>query len=166
MPRILQPLLLPQLVEARRSQEQREVDTDLFDLAASVHTRASSISSLPSPVTPTFSLRSQSRYASSMSSFDPASPVLKSSPSASSPIDNLEDSYHGKRSLPDVKEEPLERDEDYDMVDDHLGQDQFQGKLYRLVQTGVSCLARVLIIEQQSNPVDCLASLPSPDALS
>ena len=128
MPRILQPLLLPQLVERRRSQEQRDSDADLFEFAASVHTRTSS-SDLSSPVTPTFSMRSQSRYASSMSSFDPASPVLKSSPSASSPIDNLEDSYHGKRSLPDVKEEPFERDGDHDMTDSW---DPIQGELHRL----------------------------------
>ena len=119
MPKILQPLLLPQLVEARRSQELRDVDLDPMSPSASSHTRNSSVSDLSVPVTPTFSLRGHSRYASSISSLDTVSPISKGSPSCAAPADHLvDDTYLGKRSLPDVKEESLERDEDHDMLDD------------------------------------------------
>ncbi|KAI9793510.1 MAG: hypothetical protein M1816_007942 [Peltula sp. TS41687] len=118
MPRILQPLLLPQLVEARRSQELKDADMDFLDRTSSFPTRNSSVSELSLPATPTFSLRGHSRYASSISSVDAASPTLKGNAPGSSSPENLEDSYVGKRSLPDVKEESLERDEEYDMLDD------------------------------------------------
>lgn len=73
----------------------------------------SSISSadMPSPTTPTFSLRGHARFPSSTSSL------------ASSPI--MRESTDGfgsqKRPLTDVKEEPHEREEDYEMVDGDEG---------------------------------------------
>ena len=75
--------------------------------ASSGHTHSSSTSSdMPSPVTPTFSLRGHTRYPSSTSSL------------ASSPV--LHDSMDGfgtpKRPLTDVKEEPHEREEGFEMV--------------------------------------------------
>lgn len=92
---------------------------ELLDRMSSFPTRNSSVSELSLPVTPTFSLRGHSRYASSISSVDAASPTLKGNAQCSSSPENLEDSYVGKRSLPDVKEESLERDEeDYDMLED------------------------------------------------
>lgn len=71
------------------------------------HSHSSSVSSdMPSPVTPTFSLRGHTRYPSSTSSL------------ASSPV--LHDSMDGfgtpKRPLTDVKEEPHEREEGLEMV--------------------------------------------------
>ena len=70
------------------------------------HSQSSTSSDMPSPVTPTFSLRGHTRYPSSTSSL------------ASSPV--LHDSMDGfgtpKRPLTDVKEEPLEREEGFEMV--------------------------------------------------
>ncbi|KAI9883159.1 MAG: Ubiquitin-conjugating enzyme E2 4 [Watsoniomyces obsoletus] len=126
MPRILEPLLLPQLVKARRSLEQSEiVDGEGVDWITSIPTRNSSVSDLSLPVTPTFSLRGHSRYGSSISSADATSPTLRTPTTSSSPTDALDDSYGGKRSLPDVKEEPVEReDADYDMMDDRSRRDE------------------------------------------
>lgn len=78
--------------------------------ASSGHTlhrsQSSTSSDMPSPVTPTFSVRGHSRYPSSTSS------------SASSPV--LHDPMDGfgtpKRPLTDVKEEPLEREEGFEIV--------------------------------------------------
>lgn len=91
---------------------------ELLDRSSAFQTRNSSVSELSLPATPTFSMRGHSRYASSISSIDAASPTLKGNPQCSPTPENLEDSYVGKRSLPDVKEESLERDEDYDMLED------------------------------------------------
>lgn len=63
-------------------------------------------SSLPSPVTPTFSLRGHGRFPSSTSS-PASSPVLR---------DSMDGFGSGKRPLTEVKEEPLEREDDYEMV--------------------------------------------------
>jgi hypothetical protein len=118
MPRILEPLLLPRIVQARQSLEQSDADIDGVDLSVSFPTRNSSFSELSLPVTPTFSLRGHSRYASSISSVDAVSPTLRTPASSASPPDALEDSYMGKSSLPDVKEEPHERDESFEILAD------------------------------------------------
>lgn len=76
--------------------------------ANALHLTQSSVSSdYPSPVTPTFSLRGHSRFPSSTSSL------------ASSPIlgDSMDTFGSGKRPLTDVKEEPQERDEDFELLD-------------------------------------------------
>lgn len=78
----------------------------------------SSASSIPSPLTPTFSARGHSRYSSSTSSIDAslAVPVMES---PSSPTFRV--SGAGKRPLPDVQEEPQEahdREEDEDIDTD------------------------------------------------
>ena len=113
MPKILEPLLLPQIVRARRSLEQSEVDVDLTDLTTGPFlTRDSSVSDLSTPVTPTFSLRGHSRYGSSISSTDTTSPTMRTPSNGPPPPDNIDDLYPGKRSLPDVKEEPIEREEE------------------------------------------------------
>lgn len=109
----LKPLLLPQLVEERRK---RESMSDLeMDLSSSLYTQNSSTSEVPSPVTPTFSTRSHLRYPSSASSIESSfhNSVVESpsSPTFAGP-------KSGKRSLPDVQEEPHEREEDFDMFDD------------------------------------------------
>lgn len=110
----LKPLLLPQLVEERRKRESR-LDTELDLASASFSTQNSSASELPSPVTPTFSTRGHFRYPSSTSSIDSTyHNTLCDSPS--SPTFNTKS---GKRSLPDVQEEPQrEKEESFDMLDD------------------------------------------------
>ena len=87
-----------------------------MDLSSSFYTLNSSASEIPSPVTPTFSTRGHLRYPSSASSMEssfhnslvesPSSPTFVGSKSG------------GKRSLPDVQEEPHEREEDFDMFED------------------------------------------------
>ncbi|KAE9377781.1 hypothetical protein N431DRAFT_166172 [Stipitochalara longipes BDJ] len=109
----LKPLLLPQLVEERRK---RETMAELeMDLSSSIYTQNSSASDIPSPVTPTFSTRGHLRYPSSASSID-SSYHTSVADSPSSPTFIV--SKTSKRSLPDVQEEPQERDEDLDMFDD------------------------------------------------
>ncbi|KAI9852878.1 MAG: hypothetical protein M1838_004437 [Thelocarpon superellum] len=121
MPTKLKPLLLPQLVEARRSEESKErFEFDCPDFYASFHTPKSTSSDIPSPVTPTFSLRGFGRYDSPASSVDVTTfpPFPKEFPSPPSVIDALETYQLTLRSLPDVKEEPLEREEDAHVYDD------------------------------------------------
>lgn len=128
MPTRLKPLLLPQLVEARKSEEDQDrqfsinecdLDDSTPDLSASCPTLHSAASSFPSPVTPTFSLPAHGRLGSSSSLVDvcnhTSSRCNPTSPSMVDPLDNF--SATG-RFLPGVKEEPTERDEDYDMLDD------------------------------------------------
>jgi len=107
--RELRQLKLPQLVEARRK-EDLETRGDSPEFGGSVNalhlTQSSASSDYPSPVTPTFSLRGHSRFPSSTSSL------------ASSPIlcDSMDTFGSGKRPLTDVKEEPQERDEDFELL--------------------------------------------------
>jgi hypothetical protein len=109
----LKPLLLPLLVEERRKRESMS-ETEM-DLSSSTYTQNSSASDVPSPVTPTFSARGHLRYSSSASSIE-SSYHTSVGDSPSSPT--FIGSKTGKRSLPDVQEEPQERDEDFDMFDD------------------------------------------------
>lgn len=108
--RELRQLKLPQLVEARRKEdlESRGGSPEFGGSVNVLHlTQSSTSSDYPSPVTPTFSLRGHSRFPSSTSSL------------ASSPIlcDSMDTFGSGKRPLTDVKEEPQERDEDFELLD-------------------------------------------------
>ncbi|KAI4107087.1 MAG: hypothetical protein LQ339_002783 [Xanthoria mediterranea] len=99
--RELRKLHLPQLVEARM----REERTVKLDTATMAH--PSSVSSeYPSPTTPTFSTRGHSRFPSSTSSLA-SSPVLR---------DSMDAFGVGKRPLTEVREEPHEPEEDYQMI--------------------------------------------------
>lgn len=118
---MLKPLLLPQLVEERRKRETL-VDEELnVSQSSDIHEPSvSSASDCPpssSPSTPTLSKRGHVRYGSSVSSIDNSihSPLteIPSSPTFAA-------MKTSKRSLPDVQEDPLERDEDLDMFDDDL----------------------------------------------
>ena len=107
--RELRQFKLPQLVEARRKDdlETRGVSPELGASGNALHlTQSSASSDYPSPVTPTFSLRGHSRFPSSTSSLA-SSPVL---------CDSMDTFGSGKRALTDVKEEPQERDEDFEML--------------------------------------------------
>ncbi|KAF6231164.1 hypothetical protein HO173_010664 [Letharia columbiana] len=105
--RELKPLMLPQLVEAR-SKEEGNVAMDSSNATGpgSHLSRSSTLSEYPSPTTPTFSLRGHSRLPSSSSSA-PSSPNMRESIEAFAPA---------SRPLTDVKEEPQDKDDDYQMV--------------------------------------------------
>ncbi|KAI9680480.1 MAG: hypothetical protein M1817_003920 [Caeruleum heppii] len=120
MPTKLKPLLLPRIVQARKSEENKESEASSPDLAASFHTQNSTASDIPSPVTPTFSVRGHSRYASSSTSSVDASfsTFAKASPSSSPYADSIDTFSPTVRPLPGVQEETLEKDECYDMFDD------------------------------------------------
>lgn len=91
------------------------MDAELGLASASFSTQNSSASDLPSPVTPTFSTKGHFRYPSSASSIDSTyHNALVDSPSSPTFIVKS-----GKRSLPDVQEEPQqEKEDDFDMIDD------------------------------------------------
>lgn len=107
----LKPLLLPQLVEERRKFEEQQpdlVDPEMDQQYVYYNTANSSSSDVGSPVTPTFSTRGHLRYSSSSSSIDLPPTSYNESPSSPTSISHSKSS---KRPLPDVQEEPLERDE-------------------------------------------------------
>ena len=105
--RELKPLMLPQLVEARSKEEgNMAIESPCSTPLGNHLSRSSTLSEFPSPTTPTFSLRSHSRLPSSNSSA-PSSPNMRES---------IEAFGSASRPLTDVKEEPQDRDEDYEMV--------------------------------------------------
>ncbi|KAI4157789.1 MAG: hypothetical protein LQ342_008011 [Letrouitia transgressa] len=107
--RELKPLHLPQLVEARKKDEQDSpVDTPGYSLQQSQSLTASDLSSPSIPASP---VKILSRLPSSTSSLA-SSPVLRES---------MDGFAAGKRPLTEVKEEPHEREEDYEMVDGYSG---------------------------------------------
>lgn len=79
------------------------------DFPYASYTNNSSSSDIVSPVTPTFSAKGHFRGSSSTSSLDLAYVQLQDIPS--SPTQQLS-KQSSKRQLPDVEEEPLEREED------------------------------------------------------
>jgi hypothetical protein len=85
-----------------------------MDLSPAFCTQNSSASDISAPVTPTFSTR-HCRYSSSASSMDVSLTNIPVIDSPASPTFLALKS--GKRSLPDVQEEPQERDEDFEMLD-------------------------------------------------
>lgn len=108
----LKPLLLPQLVEERRKRESM-TDSET-DLSLSLYTQNSATSEVPSPVTPTFSTRGHLRYPSSASSIESS---FHNSVTESPSSPTFVGPKAGKRSLPDVQEEPHEREEDFTMFE-------------------------------------------------
>ena len=99
----LKPLLLPQLVEEKRKLELQRMDD---------RTNSVSSSDLTSPVTPTFA-RTHLRFSTSLSSLSSVS-----SESPVSPTQPTHPTNKSKSQLPDVQEDPLERDEDDTIVAD------------------------------------------------
>ncbi|KAK2060203.1 hypothetical protein LY76DRAFT_420546 [Colletotrichum caudatum] len=106
----LKPLLLPQLVEERRKFEDQQPAIPEGDVDGQYVycTTNSSSSDVASPVTPTFSTRGHLRYSSSTSSLDLPPPLLNDTPSSPTSTAHTKSS---KRPLPDVQEEPVERDD-------------------------------------------------------
>ncbi|TVY82459.1 hypothetical protein LSUE1_G003140 [Lachnellula suecica] len=136
----LKPLLLPKLVEERRQRESAILDSEMDLSSSSFYSQTSSASEVPSPVTPTFSNRGHLRYPSSASSIE-SSYHNSTTDSPSSPT--FGSSKPGKRSLPDVQEEPQERDDDFDMFDD-------ESELYDCLCDSQECLHRNATMAQSS----------------
>ncbi|SPO05174.1 uncharacterized protein DNG_07860 [Cephalotrichum gorgonifer] len=106
----LRPLILPQLVERRRRLESQQLDGDLIHLYDATN---SSSSDVGSPITPTFSARGHLRCSSSASSLDLPFNLMDSPTSPSQAAHSIKSC---QRQLPDVEEEPCERD-DPDILD-------------------------------------------------
>ncbi|KAL2133762.1 hypothetical protein VTI74DRAFT_1744 [Chaetomium olivicolor] len=109
----LKPLLLPRLVEERRKQELQQ-DSD-GDQASLYYTSASSSSDLaspcfPSPITSSFSRANNSRLSVSSSSLELTTPPSCDAPV--SPTQSLHPARPNKLPLPDVEEEPHEKEEE------------------------------------------------------
>ncbi|KAJ4155083.1 hypothetical protein LMH87_000348 [Akanthomyces muscarius] len=121
----LKPLLLPQLVEQRKRSDSASLvsspDPNVTGTWPYVFAATNSSSSdITSPVTPTFSTRGHVRMSSSTSSLDlpPFSQDGYVSPSLlSSTLTKA-----SMRQLPDVEEEPLEK-EHYQHIDDDISDD-------------------------------------------
>ncbi|KAK3385671.1 hypothetical protein B0H63DRAFT_186394 [Podospora didyma] len=121
----LKPLILPQLVEERKKQQelQQQAIADSEATSASFYynhnSSASDLASL-SPVTPTFSRTAHSRYSGSSTSLDMAASSSSDSPaSPSQPVHASK--TNSKTQLPDVQEDPLEREEeDITLVPEHI----------------------------------------------
>lgn len=137
----LKPLLLPQLVEERKKSVVHAIETE-GDRQYVYYTHNSSSSDVGSPVTPTFSTRGHQRYSSSTSSIDFSSPCTDSPVSpAAAPIGaslSVAQSHKSTlRHLPDVQEEPMERE-----YEETIASDQFD--LYDCL---CKSLARPLIMK-------------------
>ena len=93
-----------------------------MDLSSTYFYSQGSATSVPSPVTPTFSTHGHLRYPSSASSIEsPFHSAIAESPSSPSFVPKP-----GRRSLPDVQEEPHdERDQDFDMFEDDVDDDLY-----------------------------------------
>ena len=107
----LKPLLLPQLVEEKRKLELQQAADGEHTFIYYTHSSSSSDVASPSPATPTFP-RSHSRYSGSASSL--ASSCSDSPASPSQPT--LAVTKTSKSQLPDVQEDPLEREEEDNTV--------------------------------------------------
>jgi hypothetical protein len=106
----LKPLLLPQLVEARKKLELQQDDGSELTSAYYAYNSSSSDLASPSPITSTPSRTGYPRFSGSTSSLELATPSCFDSPA--SPTQPLHVSRNSKSPLPDVQEEPLEREGD------------------------------------------------------
>lgn len=128
----LKPLLLPQLVEERKKHDAGSIvsspDPNAFGPWPYVLTATNSSSSdITSPVTPTFSTRGHVRMSSSSSSLD--LPPMPQDGYVSPSLLSSTLTKASMRQLPDVEEEPLERDH-YDEMDDLSDDDDDNFGLY------------------------------------
>lgn len=114
--RELKTLILPKIVEARK-----RVESDMDSPNSTLHcqhlSRSSTLSDSTSPTTPTLSARGHSRLPSSTSS-------LASSPTMRESIDGY---GSAKRPLTDVREEPQDKEEDYEMINGFDGRRSYEG---------------------------------------
>ena len=102
----LKPLRLPQKVEEERKRLSDSIDSPTSARQLRQLSRSSTLSDSTSPTTATVSTRGHSRLPSSTSS-------LASSPAMH---DSIEGFGASKRPLTDVREEPQDKDDDFEMV--------------------------------------------------
>ena len=126
--RELRPLRLPQLLEARGK------DDANMSSPNSAASQSPTVSDLPSPSTPSFSLRGHGRFPSSSSSLASSPVVRESIDSFGSP----------KRPLTEVKEEPIERDGDLEMLESSEADYENDRKSNRDVQCSLLGMIDVL----------------------
>jgi len=105
----LKPLLLPRLVEERRKLEEHDDDAEPASLYYT-HDSSSSDFAPPSPIASIFSRTNHSRLSGSTSSLELISPPCTDSPA--SPTQSLHATRPSRPQLPDVEEEPVEREEE------------------------------------------------------
>ncbi|KAK4154485.1 hypothetical protein C8A00DRAFT_42711 [Chaetomidium leptoderma] len=105
----LKPLLLPRLVEERRKLEQQDTDGEQTSSCYAYDSSSSDLAS-PSPIASTFSRTNHLRLSGSSSSLELTSSPCTDSPA--SPTQSLHASRPSKSQLPDVLEEPSEREEE------------------------------------------------------
>ncbi|KAK0724408.1 hypothetical protein B0H67DRAFT_481015 [Lasiosphaeris hirsuta] len=108
----LKPLILPQLVEERRKLELQQAADGEHTYIYYTHSSSSSDVASPSPVTPTFS-RTHSRFSGSNSSLTSS---CSESLSPTSPAQPQHANKNSKSQLPDVQEDPLEREDEDNTV--------------------------------------------------
>lgn len=113
----LKPLLLPQLVEERKKLEVHHHTCSEDELTYTYHTTNSSSSDIATPLTPTFSHKGHYRTSSSTSSVDLT--YLQTLESPASP--GQQSKHASARQLPDVQEEPIEREDTRDTFHDRFG---------------------------------------------
>ncbi|KAL2150367.1 hypothetical protein VTH82DRAFT_6930 [Thermothelomyces myriococcoides] len=107
----LKPLLLPRLVEEKRKlEEQEDGEREPTSLYHCTHDSPSPDLTPPSPATSTFSRSHHYRLSGSNSSLEVISPPCTDSPV--SPTQSVHAVRPSRSQLPDVEEEPLEREED------------------------------------------------------
>ncbi|KAK4245986.1 hypothetical protein C7999DRAFT_15830 [Corynascus novoguineensis] len=106
----LKPLLLPRLVEERRKLQEHDDDGEPPPSLYYTHDSSSSDLTPPSPVPSTFSRNNHYRLSGSNSSLELISPPCTDSPA--SPTQSLHATRPSRSQLPDVEEEPLEREEE------------------------------------------------------
>ena len=109
----LKPLILPQLVEERRRLEVQK-GGDGINSSHICYPTTSSSTDMASPLTPTFQ-RGHLRYSSSTSSLEMVLPASYDCPASPTQASHNKQPQ-SKRLLPDVQEEPVER-EDEDVVE-------------------------------------------------
>jgi hypothetical protein len=153
---MLKPLILPLLVEEERRRELQQTSAE-GEHAVTYYTHNLSspdiASPSPLPLTPT-SARNHSRYPGSASSL-----ASVSSESLVSPVQPAHPTNkNSKTQLPDVQEEPLEREEeDYTVIPDYHEPDP---RLYDCLCKATAAVAfhRVLTLNQATSRVDTAAS--------
>ncbi|KAK4107192.1 hypothetical protein N656DRAFT_793345 [Canariomyces notabilis] len=109
----LKPLLLPQLVEERKKLELQQTNDGENTYVFYTYNSSSSDLASPSPVTPTFSRAGHSRFSGSVSSLEIPTHSCSESPASPGPVPQPPHvNKTTKPQLPDVQEEPLEREEE------------------------------------------------------
>lgn len=141
----LKPLLLPQLVEERRKLDVQQPSDGEHTYVYYTYNSSSSDLASPSPITPTFSRAGHSRFSGSVSSLEIPTSSCSESPTSPPPAPQpLHGNKNSKSPLPDVQEEPPEREEEDGIAASEHSDDEFN--LYDCLCESYSPVAVVSII--------------------